>query len=649
MTGPLAVTAPAANAPRTAVDAGTAAASLATAPPVDLRPGLSDGLPGGVRAAIADVATAPGAWCPALSPAGDRIAYVTDRSGTPRLEVAPLDGSAPPAVVSTPGQEVVSVAWSPDGAELAYLVSPGGSIRAELHAVRPDGGAPRLLAGGDPRATVFAGGWTAPGRYACSIADGTSPDADVVLVDVDGGELRTLARGGFLSVTAVSADERTLLARRGPRGHRHVVLVDVATGAQRRVLPLGAPGGVASEDGRFGPDGRSVYLRASLPGPPFADRAGLVVVPLDADGAPGAGRVLLSRPDADLDGYAVRPDGTVLAVWTVDGVTELALHDGATGALLREVALPEPVLPGWSLAADGATLVAELTGPKAPRALWRVPLAGRGRPAPVPLGLRRPDPAPLVEPVRCTYAGADGLPLAGWLYRPPDVHGPARTVVSFHGGPEGQERPAWSPVAQSLVAAGLTVFAPDVRGSGGYGRAFVSADDGPAREASFADVPATVAALVTAGVAEPGRIGAHGWSYGGYLTLVALTRWPGLFAAGATLAGMSDLRTFFAGTEPWMAAASVTEYGDPVADGELLARLSPMTALDRVTAPVLLAHGDRDTNVPVGESVQAHGSLTARGAVAELLLLPGEGHTIVGHPHVVELSERVAAWFDTWL
>jgi dipeptidyl aminopeptidase/acylaminoacyl peptidase len=62
--------------------------------------------------------------------------------------------------------------------------------------------------------------------------------------------------------------------------------------------------------------------------------------------------------------------------------------------------------------------------------------------------------------------------------------------------------------------------------------------------------------------AEPGRIGAHGWSYGGYLTLVALTRWPELFAAGATLAGMSDLRTFFAGTEPWMAAASVTEYGD---------------------------------------------------------------------------------------
>jgi dipeptidyl aminopeptidase/acylaminoacyl peptidase len=130
---------------------------------------------------------------------------------------------------------------------------------------------------------------------------------------------------------------------------------------------------------------------------------------------------------------------------------------------------------------------------------------------------------------------------------------------------------------------------------------------------------------------------------------VALTRWPELFAAGATLAGMSDLRTFFAGTEPWMAAASVTEYGDPVADGELLTALSPMTALERLTSPVLLAHGDRDTNVPVAESVQAHQALQSLGAVSDLLLLPGEGHTVVGHDHLVELSTRVAAWFDRWL
>jgi dipeptidyl aminopeptidase/acylaminoacyl peptidase len=222
-------------------------------------------------------------------------------------------------------------------------------------------------------------------------------------------------------------------------------------------------------------------------------------------------------------------------------------------------------------------------------------------------------------------------------------------VISFHGGPEGQERPAYSSLAQSLVAAGVTVFTPNVRGSGGFGRAFMTADDGVAREASFDDVRTTVEELVAAGIAAPGRIGAHGWSYGGYLTLVALTRWPDLFAAAVTGAGMSDLRTFFAGTEPWMAGASVTEYGDPVADRDLLAALSPMTVLERVTSPVLFAHGDRDTNVPVAESVQAHQALQALGSPSDLLLLPGEGHTIVGGEHLVELSTAVVTWFDRWL
>jgi dipeptidyl aminopeptidase/acylaminoacyl peptidase len=615
-------------------------------PPLEVLP--PDLLPADVRAAVAGIASAPGAWCPALSPEGDRVAYVTDRSGTPRLEVAAVHGGAPPVVLSGPDQEVVSVAWSPDGGWLAYLVSPGGSICAELHVVRPDGAGRRLLAGEDPRATVFAGGWTGPGHYVCAIAPGDGPDADVVLVDVVTGEQRTLARGGFLSVTSVSADERFVLARRGPRGYRHIVLAEVATGVQRRVLAVDAPGGAASEDGRFGPDG-SVYVRAALPGPPGADRAGLLAVPLSASGVPGAGRVVLARPEADLDGYALLADGTVLAVWTRDGVTELWVHALSDGAVVRRIDLPQPVMPGWSLAGDGATMIAELTGPLAPRALWRVPLTGPGRPTPLPGTPDGPDPAPLATPVRHDYVAPDGLGLSGWLYVPRGVRGPNRTVVSFHGGPEGQERPGWSPVAQSLVAAGFTVFAPNVRGSGGFGRAFMTSDDGPAREASFGDVRTTVEQLVTAGIAEPGRIGAHGWSYGGYLTLVALTRWPDLFAAGASLAGMSDLRTFFAGTEPWMAAASVTEYGDPVADRQMLAAISPMTWIDRLTSPVLLAHGDRDTNVPVAESVQLHRALQALGARSDLLLLPGEGHTIVGRDHLVELSGRVAAWFDRWL
>ncbi|MTD16385.1 alpha/beta fold hydrolase [Nakamurella sp. YIM 132087] len=319
----------------------------------------------------------------------------------------------------------------------------------------------------------------------------------------------------------------------------------------------------------------------------------------------------------------------------------------------RRVALPQPVMPGWSLTPDGTELIAELTGPLAPRALYRVPL-GPDPEAAVRLGMC---PAPLpagtgVPPELHHYRAPDGTPLQGWWY-PPAGTGqdgrPAPAVVAFHGGPESQERPAFSILAQALAAAGIGVFAPNVRGSSGYGRRFLDADDGARRPDSFQDVPATVAHLVSTGLASADRIGVQGWSYGGYLALTAVSRWPELFAAAVTHAGMSDLLSFFAETEPWMAAASVTEYGDPGADADLLRAISPLTHQDRVRAPTLLVHGAADTNVPVGESVRAHAALRAAGVPTELLLLPGEGHTVVGEQHRIRVALAVTGWFVRWL
>ena len=308
------------------------------------------------------------------------------------------------------------------------------------------------------------------------------------------------------SVTSVSAGERFVLARRGPRGYRHIVVIDVATGVQRQVLGPDAPGGIASEDGRFGPDGRSVYVRASLPGAPFADRAGPRRGPAVRGRRPGRGprRPLPSgRRPGRL--RAARPTAPCSPCGTSTGSPNCWCTTLSDGSLVREIALPEPVLPGWSLSADGATHGRRADRPAgAARPVARPARPATRRPALLPSAPPRPDPAVLVTPVRHDYVAPDGLPLSGWLYTPPGVHGPNRTVVSFHGGPEGQERPDWSPVAQCLVAAGFTVFAPNVRGSGGFGRAFMTADDGPAREASFDDVRTTVDELVAAGIAEPG-------------------------------------------------------------------------------------------------------------------------------------------------
>lgn len=612
---------------------------------------------------VTAIATVAGAWCPSLSPDGTRVAYITDRSEFPRLEVcAVAPGSPAGTVVSGPDQETISVAWSPDGEWLSYLVSPAGSIRAELHVVRPDGTDRRRLAGGGDLETVFAGLWARQRDcYVFSIADGVSPHAAVWIADVASGDLRPVPASigiGFCVVTSISADGSRLVVRCGPRNQRRLLLLDAtANTAPIPLLSKDFPdGGDTGEDGRFAAGNGAVYLRTSA----GRDRMALCSVPLDSHGRPGRLTVLADRPDADLEFYAVRADGrSVVLVWNVEGESRLQIGDLTTGNTI-DVPLPQPVLPGWSLGRDGSSMIAEVTGPTQPRCLVELQLPSVDD---VDRQLFSTDrltrlldgppvealPDSVVEPTLHHYASQDGLTLSGWLYRPQSAHGPSPTVVSFHGGPESQERPAFSLLTQSLVAAGITVFAPNVRGSSGYGSAFLAADDGAARPNSFQDVLATVDHLVDAGLAAPGRIGVQGWSYGGYLALTALARWPTLFAAGSTHAGMSDLLSFFAETERWMAAASVTEYGDPVLDADLLRALSPLTHLSQVRSPTLLVHGDRDTNVPVNESIRAHAALHASGVPTELVLLPGEGHTIVGASRRVELALAVCSWFVRWL
>ena len=143
-------------------------------------------------------------------------------------------------------------------------------------------------------------------------------------------------------------------------------------------------------------------------------------------------------------------------------------------------------------------------------------------------------------------------------------------MLSLHGGPEAQERPTFSPQHQALVAAGFTVFAPNIRGSSGFGRAFVHADDGHGRLDAFGDVLACADFLVDLGVADPDRIAVTGRSYGGYLSLATLAFSPGVFAAGVDICGMSDLHTFYRDTEPWIAAAAYSKYGHPEEDRGLL-------------------------------------------------------------------------------
>jgi len=239
--------------------------------------------------------------------------------------------------------------------------------------------------------------------------------------------------------------------------------------------------------------------------------------------------------------------------------------------------------------------------------------------------------------------------LTAWLYRPRGAAGPGPFVMSFHGGPEGQERPRFSSTYQALLGRGISVLAPNVRGSSGFGKTFVNLDNGALRVNGVKDIEACVRYVVDRKLADPRRIGIMGGSYGGYMVMAGLTQYPDLFAAGANLFGVVNFETFFKHTEPWMAAISTVEYGDPNTQAALLRDLSPIHRIDRVKAPTIVLHGANDTNVPVVEAEQVVETLKQRGVPVEYVLFPDEGHGWRKQANRVRSAVSIVRWFETYL
>jgi dipeptidyl aminopeptidase/acylaminoacyl peptidase len=234
---------------------------------------------------------------------------------------------------------------------------------------------------------------------------------------------------------------------------------------------------------------------------------------------------------------------------------------------------------------------------------------------PIPMIVRRPAgcaPAPPAAPA-APAAPADARPCP--------------VIAIFHGGPEGQSRPRFSPIFQMWLDAGFVVVLPNVRGSTGYGREWSHADDGAGRLSVITDIE-DLSRFVRKEWQVNGMapfIGVMGSSYGGYSALMAMTRFAGAYDAGISTVGISDLESFLKNTAPYRRLLRINEYGDPALIPDAIRQLSPMHWVGQARDPLLLIQGVNDPRVPAGEALQMYEAYRAR-APASLILMADQGH-----------------------
>jgi len=239
------------------------------------------------------------------------------------------------------------------------------------------------------------------------------------------------------------------------------------------------------------------------------------------------------------------------------------------------------------------------------------------------------DTKDFVRPTLENYKAKDGTPIPMFVYRPNQCKDKScPVIVNFHGGPEAQSLPYFNPMAQLIVKEGFIFVKPNVRGSYGYGKKWLHADNGPNRLNVITDI-ADCAKFIKSEWKKDGntpKVGIMGGSYGGYSTLVGMTIFSGHYDVGVATVGMGNLVSFLKNTSPYRRHLRTSEYGDPEKDLEALKKLSPINYIDKISAPLMILHGANDPRVPVGESLQIQKTLEDKKLKSELVIFPDEGH-----------------------
>ncbi len=547
-----------------------------------------------------------------LHPNPDRTAFLftRDRGGDEQdqfylLQGEVTSGLSVTTLIETPEYKNNFGAWRPDGR--AYCFSSNRRHPAFFDIYTHElGSEPQLVYQADE--SLYAEDWSHDGRYILFRRANTNLDADLFLIDL----------------TQPQAEPRHLTP--------HQTQTYFASNAF------------------FSQDDKAVYVITDW-GRDFSSPACLELATTKL--------TFLSDRPWNSETMALSPDGSRLAYEINEGgysrlyIRELdSGQEQAVGGLPRGIVTGIGLwlsIPAWS--PDGKRLAFSYNSSVQNADIWVYDLEGTDLYQATFSARGGLNFARFVQPELIEYPSFDGLQIPALLFLPPGAAKDRSTpfIVFVHGGPEGQTRFSWNPVLQYYVSRGYGILAPNVRGSSGYGKTYLALDDVRKRMDSVADLKAGVEWLRESGYSDPARIAVYGQSYGGFMVLAAVTTYPELWAAGVDIYGIANMLTFMENTSPYRLKMRTPEYGDPTTDRDFLIEISAIHKTDRITAPMMIIHGERDPRVPISESEQMVTALKSRNHPVEYYVFPDEGHGITKLKNKLAVYPAIADFLDRHL
>lgn len=558
---------------------------------------------------------------PTLSADSAQLAYLSDASGMPQIWSRPWAGGAARQLTRME-EPVTTLAASPVGQDLLFTTDCGGDERHQLWLLRAGDDTPQALTS-DPTSVHAWGCWAPDGQriaYSANIRDKTC--MDVYVMDLATGQATCVRQGsGYQDVLAFYPDGAALLLRDWAGGphDQHLLRLDLQDGAATPLLPHAGRAEYSAV--RMRRDGSGFYVLSDQDNDHF--RIGSA----DAEGS--SVQWLVAVENRSIEAMAASPDPARIAyVVNQRGWHEVRVRDLASGADDAITGLPAGVARSLAWAPGSDTLLFPYEGPATPPAIWRADAKTLAAQPAETAGAPPADVADFVLPAAFEVASFDGLALPCFLYRPTVAAPPAGypVVVIVHGGPAMAWDANFRADVQCLVARGMMVVAPNVRGSSGYGRRYHELDDTYQRLDSVADLQAVRLWVGRQADVDDSRVAVFGRSYGGYMVLAALTTYPESWRAGVDFYGIANFHTLLATTGPWRSKLRAAEYGSPEADADLLTRISPIHAMHKLAAPLMIVHGMDDPRVPPGESEMLHSVVRGLGKPVQYLRIPHAGH-----------------------